>query len=547
MARIMSSLLRAGLIAVSAVMIIFLARCEATSSEGAAADIPQGWKLLPRVGLSVEYGGYLVQQDSFASMLLRRLEIDILQYRRHIFYLNFYEKTFFGTPSDRWDFNLMKYDINLAGYRYDFGNAYLGLFLHHQCNNPFLTEKYRVLVNRERANIYDVGLEFLTKTMRLGMKDRGINFDSPRAFEFLGRFAGGASASRVVYVQNFKLDWILTGKLRCDLFRYRRLVPYVEVAGILWGGPQTRLAPEVEVGTRYHLSKVDITPFFKWERAQEPVTVALPEKGRFLAKHSLYGGARVEVLLDADTFPPSSGEGLQWFPEIHGNADYALHLRQQYFKGHGNVELDFEVLRWNCWTSFFYTDMNFNSRKEDFKPDKVIYWLQYGLTYARGRYFAEGFVLNQQRLDASHFRKTQERANLAGLRLGTKGMKPGHYNDGINFAGPTFQWLNLLNGQVSGGHYFQNRDWQYLWNVKLQARWDVLRWRFVIPYLQGEIDWQAGGGRTGDTLDFAVEPGLRFHGVLDLALYYRFQHWNNTLFFRGPYNDESLVGIRVLF
>jgi hypothetical protein len=78
----------------------------------------------------------------------------------------------------------MKYDIALLGYRYDLGDYYLGLLLHHQCNNIITSKTYQNDVDRERSNTYDLGLEFLTKNMRTGMKNCGINFDSPNNFEF---------------------------------------------------------------------------------------------------------------------------------------------------------------------------------------------------------------------------------------------------------------------------------------------------------------------------------------------------------------------------
>jgi hypothetical protein len=516
--------------------------------ERAGKGIPQGFQLLPRVGILAEYGGFIVQQDNYTSLLRRRLEVDVLQYRHHIFYIDFDERTFFGTPSDSWEFNLMKYDVTLAGYRYDFGNFYLGGFIHHQCNNPIHTQDYNKFTDRERANIYMAGLEFLTKNMRTGMKDRGINYDSANSFEFLGRFAEGLWLSKVFTKENISLNWDFKAQLRYDIFRYRCLVPYVEVGAEVLVGNITRLAPAVEVGARYHLSKVDITPFIRWCREQEALTIE-NYRYAYIAKNSLMVGGRVEVLLDSETFGPSAnGQEFQLFPEIHGNADYGLFLNNPNFKGSGNLELDFEVLRWKPWTVFLYTDMNFNTRKQDYKPDKVNYWLQYGLTYAWDRYFVEGFVENRRRVDETIFRGTTERANQAGLRAGTMGMKPGHYNDGISFKGPeTFDWLNLWNAEATVGHYFNNRDWQYLWDLEARIRWDLLRWHIVVPYIQGNVNWLSGGGSTGDATEYAVEPGLRFHGVLDLAVYYRFQHQQNVLFFRGPSENQNIVGLRILF
>lgn len=509
-----------------------------------------GWQILPRLGVSLEYGGFAHHDDVFTSMLRRRIELDVLQYRRFILYLEFDEETTFGTPSDDWEFNRLRHRINLIGMRYDLGEYYLGLLYHHQCNNPIYTHGFTSIIDRARANLYLVGLEFLTKTMRLGMKDRGINFDSPNNFEYLGRWHGAASINKVMVEENIDLDGTLKAQVRYDICRYRRLVPYVEVGGELLAGPVWRLSPTVEVGTRFHIYQMDFTPFLKWGRNQESITVAShPLETRYVAQDYIYGGARLEFLLDENSRALGQGRGkLQLFPEVHGMAGYGLHLRSQYFKGLGNLELDFEALRWEPWTLFVYTDLNLDSRKQDFKPDKVVYNLQYGLTYTCGRYFVEGLVEHKKRLDASKYTDVSERAHLAGLRFGTQGMKPGHYNDGISFNGPDkFLWLNNWNAQVKMGHFFQNRDWQYLWNLTPQIRWDVCRWYFMVPYLQGDLNWLSGGGRTEDALEYAMESGVRFHGVFDLALYYRFQHRENVRYFRGPAENQSLFGIKALF
>ena len=514
-------------------------------------DIPEGLVLLPRIGVGIEYGGFIVHQDNYTSQLRRQLEVDLLQFRRHIFYVKLNENTYFGTPEDSWDFNLMKFRVVLAGYRYDFGNWYLGVKFDHECNNTLFTRDYSTRIDRERANFYYIGVEALSKAMRLGMKDRDINFDSPHNFEFLGQFHGSASANKVLRREGADLDWLFEAKIRCDLLRFRHLVPYVEVGGEVLVGQDFRGIPSVEVGARYRLGRVDITPFFRWARTQEFLTQdQTTDSGNasLVAKNYLIGGLRLETLVDAEMFsPPALRAGWQLFPEIHGNAGYGLYAGNPLFTAFGKMELDLEVLRLKHWTVFFYTDMWFNSESESLQPDKITYSLQYGLTYAWQQFFVEGFVRHGQRLDAAEFRGTEERFNLAGLRAGTYGMKPGHFNDGISFGPQKFQWLNHWNAQASAGHFFRNNDWDYNWEVTTQVRWDALRWRFVIPYLQAELSWLAGAPHTGDSLEYSFEPGVRLHGVLDLAIYYRFQSRDNVLYFGGPPQKQSLFGIKVLF
>jgi hypothetical protein len=327
------------------------------------------------------------------------------------------------------------------------------------------------------------------------------------------------------------------------------MVPYLEAGAELMTGQATRVVPAVEVGIRSHFSRIDITPFFRWGRYQEYLTENRSLDTTLVAKHALFAGARVETLMDADYLAATPrGTGIEFIPEIHGTASYGFHLPKRNSKGYGNIELDFEVLRLRPCTMFFYTGLFFNTRKEDLKPDKLVGNLQYGLTYEKGDFFLEGFLKHGRRLDANRFRGTQERFNLAGLRIGTKAMKPGQVNLGIDFSNPEhFQWLNRWNGQVSVGHFFQNHDWQYLWEVSPKLRWDILRWFFIIPYVQGELTWLYGGGPTGDAVEPAVEAGFRFHGTLDLLIYYRYQRQDNSLFFRGLAEDQSILGVRVLF
>lgn len=515
-----------------------------------STDIPDGWKLFPRIGLGIEYGGFIRSDASFTSMLRRRLEMDVLQYRPFILYLEFDEETNFGVPQDKWSFNLLRYRLHLGGIRYDFGEHYLGLFYNHWCNNTILTAAYPSSLDRPRVSMYILTLEFLSKGMRLGMKDRGINFDPQRPFEFLGKFNYYVSAGKVIYqTRYYDLNWVLQGKLRLDLLRYYRLIPYVELGGELWTGPGNRGTPKVEGGIRYHIRPhLDLTPFFQWSREQQvfQTSAGIPPIRR-LAQNSLYSGVRLEYLMDADTTLPEGD--WQFLPEIHGMATYNSYLRSRFFGWGGDIELDLEVLRWLDWTMFFYTNINLVTTRRigDFAPEKINGWIQYGLTYTWKPFFIEGFVRHQRRYDDLYFNGLSERSNEAGLRLGTVGMKPGHFNDGISFDGPKFQWLNKWNGQARVAHYFQNRDWQYLWDVGGQVRWDLLRWYFIVPYIQGDLTWLSGGGSTDNALYYSVEPGLRLHGALDLAAYFRFQHQDNARFFRGPGDNQCIVGIKALF
>jgi hypothetical protein len=532
---------------IALLLLVFLGQAWAEDGKVKKEDLEWSWKLFPRLGVSLEYGGFLVQEGPYTSQLRRRLELDALQYGPVILYLEFDEENSFGTPADSWDPNRLRFRLHMGGLRYDLGNYYAGLYYQHWCYNAYLTEKFSSLYNRSEMSIYLLTLEFLSKSMRLGMKDRGIVFDPNRPFELLLSLHYAAQLGKVMdQSQGYALDWVLRGQVRLDLFRYRRMVPYVEGGGELWVGHTARVSPWVEWGARFHLrDKLDLTPFFKWSREQE----IFPIPGlRRVAQAYLFGGMRLEYLLDHPDSTLQGEEGLQFLPEIHGKAGYSRYPKSQFFGWNGSIELDLEVLRWQSWTLFFYTSSWLDTKEGGFGPDKVSGHLQYGLTYKWQPFFIEGFLDDAMRLDVRSYSGVSERSHLAGLRVGTMGMKPGHYNEGISFTGPqAFQWLNKFNGVASVGHFFQNRDWQYLWNLTAQARWDIFRWYFLVPYAQGEVSWMAGGGRTRDATDYAGEAGLRLHGTLDLNPYFRFQHRENARVFRGSSDNQTIVGIRALF
>jgi hypothetical protein len=69
----------------------------------------------------------------------------------------------------------------------------------------------------------------------------------------------------------------------------------------------------------------------------------------------------------------------------------------------------------------------------------------------------------------------------------------------------------------------------------------------MIPFVQAELDFVDAHLHSRDVVEYYVEPGVRFHGVMDLALYYRWQHRETIKTFQGPTENQSLVGIQVLF
>lgn len=513
----------------------------------AAATAVPAFQILPRLGLGLEYGGFLHSGSDFASQLRRRLEIDALQYRQHLLYLEIDEETAWGSADRAGVFNRVRHRLYLGGYRYDLGDYYLGLMFYHRCHNPFHTADLRGYVGRSRENLYLVGVEFLSKAMRLGMKDRQIDFAPDQPWELLGHLHGAVAVHKVVQREYSDLDWLLQGRLRCDLFRYRLLVPYVEAGGEAYGRNAWRFSAYAETGVRIHGPQLNFTPYFKYERLQEFLVQADNRSFRPQGRDQVFGGARLEVLLDERYSGAASADSWQLLPEVHGLAAYALYLGSKYHKGLGDLQLNFDLLRYRPVTLFVNTSLVFDTRKEDFKPETVSYGLEYGLRLRSDRYFLEPFLAHGRRLDANFYKNIDERTNQAGLRLGTLGSRPGYYNTGIDFREPAWQWLNHWHWQLQAGHYFRNRDWGYNWDLQALVRWDLARLAFVVPYLEGRGRGQLGRGSNPDAWEYALEFGGRAHGTFDLALFLRWQRQQNIFVFRGPRENQGIFGLKAIF
>ncbi len=522
---------------------------KALAQEG-EEEKPKPLRLMPRVGLEIEYGGFFFRGEDFTSAFRYHFLIDVLRLRRHLIFIDIDGEITFGIPNESLAFNRLRHRMAMVGYRYDLGNHYIGIHYSHRCNNPFLERgRLQNTFDRNLSSIYFLGIELVDRALLAGQRDRGINFDSQQPFEWLARWHFAFSFNRMVSTYFADVDWLFTSRVRLDILRYRRLVPYVEAGGELLVWSKWRFVPKVEAGVRFHAGYLEFTPFLQWGRTQEWLQIrGTADSARFLSRSYLLGGGRLAFALDQETLSrPRSSERLQLFPEVHGLAAYGLYPGSRFHRSKGHVELHLDLLRCRSVTLFTHLGLMFNTFREGFGPDKIKIWAEYGLRYSWDRFFLEAFMRDARRLDAVTFRGLRESAHQAGGRVGTRGMLLGHYDDDISFTGPRFQWLNKFNAQASFSHYYDNQEWPFLWNLETKARWDVLRWRFVVPYLQGGVEWLSAYRGVKDALGYYLEPGLRLHGTMDLAIFYRFQHQETLFSFRGPTENMNLIGIRALF
>jgi hypothetical protein len=525
--------------------------------------------LVPRVGVGIEYGGLVVRRGDFSSAFKYRFLIDLLQIGNHLFFTETEGEIDWGTPGIALAYNRVRHNITIAGYRYDLGNYYVGAQFFHFCNNPFRDQGtpvrnqrdlivYRSLHDRTVAGAYLLGLELVDKAMLVGQESRGIVFNPAKPFEFLGHFHLAVNLNRAISRQDTNLNWQFSARVRLDVLRFHNLIPYVLAGGVVLGQGQWNFIPKVETGVRLHWKNFEFTPFVQWGHTQEWLRIYrnpvdgpyLPKVIQFDSRSYLYAGGRLEFLLDKESIA-TRDTGAQWqiFPEVHGQADYGIYAASSYNSSTGGYKLNLDLVRWRHLSLFSYLGMSMESPPSTFAPEHVLYTLDYGLRNDWPKFFLEGFVRHAARLHVPG--RDSESPNQAGMRVGTRGIRLGHYDDGLAFDKEVyFQWLNRFNVQLSLGHYFNTIRWPATWNVAVQSRWDILRfgrWGRVIPYVQGGLEWITPQKGSTYVLEYYLEPGLRLHGVMDLALFCRLQHQETIKTFKGPMENQAIFGVRALF
>jgi hypothetical protein len=251
-----------------------------------------------------------------------------------------------------------------------------------------------------------------------------------------------------VFIRDYnELNWLFEGRRRLDVLRYGLLIPYIEAGGeILGRRDRWNFIPRVEGGVRFHGGRVEIIPFIRWGRTEEWLrqTDAL-DSTYFVSRSYLLGGGRLEFLFDKEVLafhPPA--EKPQFFPEVHGQAGYGMYLGSPYHQGYGNVELDIDLIGWKSLVLFTNLGMDCNSTKTDLSLDILRLWLEYCIRYSWSNFFLEGFLSHARRSEMAKFRGLKESAHQIGMRVGSRGMLLGHYDDGIAFGGRI-----ALHGSIS--------------------------------------------------------------------------------------------------
>ena len=132
----------------------------------------------------------------------------------------------------------------------------------------------------------------------------------------------------------------------------------------------------------------------------------------------------------------------------------------------------------------------------------------------------------------------------AGLRWETYGIRTGRKDGQIAFSGgDSFEWLNSINYRVSAARALSTRSFDYRYMFTMLMRYDILRFHFIVPYLEGLF---TGIVDSRARVDRRFEGGVRLHlENADIIPYAGYQYKHDTDLYNGLDAGFYFFGLRL--
>ena len=132
-----------------------------------------------------------------------------------------------------------------------------------------------------------IGLRQETIGMKTGYKNEGIDFTSPKRFEFLKKIDWEVVGGRYIYTSDYDYDWNVELSARWDILRHIKKIPYLEGNLNFLLGKGIDIEYYIETGVRLH-DVGDITVFSRYQHEANIDRFGGYDKGYVLA------GVRIE-------------------------------------------------------------------------------------------------------------------------------------------------------------------------------------------------------------------------------------------------------------
>ncbi len=496
---------------------------------------------LPSSGLLIGGSLYGSNKAGYAVITERLIDLDIMRYGNFTAAMEINESLIFKkTDSNFIEPFMIRYVMDFGSLRWEFDNYIIVFYFDHICNNIYNKNK----TDPQQLRWYGRGIRLESKGIRPGYKNRGINFNSAKYMEFLNIFNYRFSAGKSINTREFKYDYMLSGILRYDFFRYADSVFYIEGSFVSLIDEDMRVNRSVETGLRLHLENADITAYGAYGYSYDV------DLYKGLSTHFYYFGLRMESLLRGiapEQYNYKSEKLSSFFPEIHFYGNYGKYLYDENLNFNSDFAIDLNIIELRGISFFLRNGYMHNSLRENsgMFPRYIRYYGESGFLYrvSEGYLFAESGYKYTRFDEGNNYDGSTGIYHLIFLRLMSGGMKIGYKdrnsdlsNKGIPLFTGNFHWL------ISLGKVFRKKYYDFNSEFEIRVRWDICSVVRTTPYLESSIRLISITERKGE---YSIESGLRFHLGHSMMIFYRYTDRSYTDPAEGIYSGSHLAGIRV--
>lgn len=532
----------------------------------ADADYPRDRLVcFPYLSIMAEGNRFRRNDVNYSFLTRREIDIDVLRYNKSVMSFQMDERNFFNGERNSWHQPYrVQYYIGFTDLRYEFEKGNLSCFVDHLCNN---------IVNQKNTDPlqlgwYRYGIKWETPGWRTGDKDRRIRFDSASPFEFLGQVDYSLSAGKTIINDFGYYKAILITSARVDLFRYYRMVAYMEGSLFSVFDWKYFCDPSIETGLRFHFQNVNVTPFVKYSY-QHCVNYYNGLKTDFLQ-----AGVRMECRYRSDDSTEhhaevESSENAVDSIALHGTFEYGRYLSDKALKWGTDVTMTADMPRISCFNMYLSTNLSHESIPgENPWPRYIAYAIEPGISVFSDplQTVTELYWRRTDRNETNEYRGYDENFDLIGFRIESTGTRIGYANTGPADKQNGIRAGNvLLNWRIGSGYVARNENFKYRFISEASVKCDYLGFGKYIPYVRGGLKVYSGNKYTNRDEWYAnnsyirhdriyekrnlwspeFEAGVRIPGTVGFTLFFREKKAVNIQRVGGLHYWQHFVGLRI--
>ena len=484
------------------------------------------FQFMPETNIMMETAGLGSNQPEYSGTILGTVDIDVFRMGKTSIGLAYNGEVILGSRGkDANDPYNLRHRIKYVDIRYDRDLYAVSLYYLHTCDNGFDRE------GGERA--WDlIVFEFQTQNMRRGHENDFIDFNSDKALDSFSRFGYRVSFGSKYRERDEELEAAGDISFRWDIVRYRNKIPYIQLElHPIWGkGLQWDYS--AELGTRINSHSAYLSPFIRYGFLHN-MDVWQGESEHFISAGIKIGTHRGNI---------QSKTPFRFLPEMKMRCRYGALAGADDFEYNSGVTFDMRLFQEENYWVYLDTDVEFTTPDRKDRPRFASFYLEPGLAFDLNGYICEAAYSHTARFDVNATDGYTEHGGLLFCRFGTAGMQTGHMYDGRDLhPEKTFFFLNSFDWAVYAGKYMHTKDFDYDFKAGAGARWDIMRYKQIIPYCAASVDMFIG--ENTDT-EYYIETGVRFKGEFDTTLFIRSLHKENVDHFQGYDDDYLLIGFR---